>query len=164
MQPPVNKYFTSMIERSKDVCQKYGIYIDFQGYDDLIEKLKNLKFGDFEKAWELSKECNAWCEYIGDCKSSVNMALLNAETDKKSIVSAVSSKADKNKVANGERLANADKDVVNIRKERNQLEALLKLLEDKQQFLIQSHYFARLTCNWTQERVMAELKNAGKIR
>lgn len=151
MNPPKNIYFEQLLKNVEKPCKERGIILDFTGYDDLVERLKNFTIDNLNEAWEISKECNAWCEYFGDIKAIIQQELANIEADKKSIISASSVKADSAKVANGERLANSDPEVVAIRKKRNSFEALLGLLEDKLQFLIQSHYFARSTCDWSQK-------------
>lgn len=147
MNPPKNKYFDQMIKMANEA--NLGLCFDFTGYEQLVDQLKNFKLADTESAWEISQQCNAWCEYIADLKALVQQKLADAETDKKLIIAEASAKADDKKVANGDRLANKDSNVVQIRKYRNFLEALLQLLEDKHQFLIQSHYFARMTCDWS---------------
>ena len=147
MNPPKNKYFNYVIDTAAQLLP--DIPLDFTGYDELIDELKTFEFSDTNRAWEISQKCNAWCEYISDIKAVIHQKLADAETDKKVIISLASSKADDKKVANGDRLANKDPDVVKIRKYRNFLEALLQLLEDKHQFLIQSHYFTKMTCDWS---------------
>lgn len=151
MIPPKNKYFEQLLKAAEKTCAEQGIILDFTGYDDLIEKLKNFKIDDTKMAWQIAQECNAWCEYIGDIKAVIKRELADAETDKKSVISKASTAADSVKVANGERLANGNAEVVSIRKKRNMLEALYDMLEDKLNFLIQSHYFARLTCEWSKD-------------
>lgn len=147
MNPPKNQYFNYMIETANSL--DLGFSLDFTGYEALIESLKSFKYEDTKRAWEISQECNAWCEYIADLKAIIQQKLADAETDKKEIIADASSRADDKKVANGDRLANKDPEVVKIRKYRNFLEALLQLLEDKHQFLVQSHYFTRMTCEWS---------------
>lgn len=147
MNPPKNKYFNYMIKTGTELLP--DVSLDFTGYDELIESLKQFNYSDTASAWEISQQCNAWCEYIADLKAIIHQKLADAETDKKVVISIASSKADDKKVANGDRLANKEPEVVKIRKYRNFLEALLQLLEDKHQFLIQSHYFTRMTCDWS---------------
>lgn len=149
MNPPKNFYFNKLLKAAEGVCKQHDIVLNFDGYDDLIAKLQNFNFNNSSEAWEIAKECNAWCEYIGDIKAVIKQELANAETDKKAIISKVSTEKDPSKVANGERLANSCEDVVAIRKQRNTFEALYEMLDDKLQFLIQSHYFARATCEWS---------------
>lgn len=148
---PLNKngensdYFNYLLATVADSVETDEFYLDFTGYDELIASLQALQPDNYQAAWELSMECNAWSEYFADCIANIHRIYRDLETDKIAIISSASNDADKKSVSNGDRLANKDELVIQARKRRNRAEALLKALESKQTFLDRSHYFCKTT-------------------
>lgn len=141
-------YFDALILQVKDIYEEAELPLDFTGYEETISQFTVLEHDNFEISYELAQELLAWNDYINNLKSLTKKLLLDAETDKISEIAQASIKADSNKVANGERLANKDSNVINARKKRNSLEAFYDLLEAKSLLLNQAFYFCKSTCEW----------------
>jgi len=149
--PPVfnnkNKvsYFEVLLNDAKEILLENNLYIDLTGYKETMEKLLNLKMKDYDSAWELCQELNAWSDYLSDIRSNCKKILNNLEADKMSIIAEASINADSTKVSNGDRLANKDKSVVDIRKKRNIMESLCNLLDAKIEYMERAHYVCKKT-------------------
>lgn len=143
-------YFQLLLFDAAEPLKKYGLSVDITGYEEMINEFETLRLEDYLKAWDMSQELNAWSDYLSDIRSNCKRVLRDIETDKMSLKAEASELADKTKVANGDRLANKDKTVISIRKERNAVEALCDLLDAKIQFLERAHYMAKKTFEWNQ--------------
>lgn len=141
-------YFDALILEVKPIYEGADLPLDFSGYEETIHTFTSLSHDDFETSYTLAEELFAWSDYINNLKSLTKKLLLDAETDKISEIATASVKADSEKVANGERLANKDENVISIRKKRNALEAFYDLLEAKSNLLNQAFYFCKSTCEW----------------
>lgn len=148
--PPVlrdkNKsYLKILLSSAEEILKENGLIIDLTGFDETIQKLYTLKMSDIPSAWELSMELNAWSDYLGDIRSNCKKILSDLEAEKMSTIATASLTADKGKVANGDRLANKDEKVVQIRKKRNTMQSLCDLLDSKVIYLERAHYMCKKT-------------------
>lgn len=141
-------YFDAIILQVKDIYEEANLPLNFEGYEETISSFTKLEHNNFELSYQLAEELFAWNDYFNNLKSLTKKLLLDAETDKISEIANASIKADAEKVANGERLANKDSNVINARKKRNALEAFYDLLESKSILLNQAFYFCKSTCDW----------------
>lgn len=141
-------YFEKLIKYSVEYLRPYGIVPNFKGYTATILEYANLKEEETDKAWKLAKELNAWSEYFSSIANLIQKLYLDSDTDKLEIQAIASYEADANKVANGDRLSNKDKKVVEARKRRNTLKALYDELDAKVKFLERAYYHCKATCDW----------------
>lgn len=148
-------YFMLLVNTVSDIFEAEGIHLNFEGYEDTVENYRNLKYNDFNRSWELAQELNAWSEYIASIRSNTRKMLQDAETDKMSTIATASVLADGAKVANGDRLANKDENVIAIRRKRNAIEAFCEELDAKIAFLERAHYFCKTTCEWQHKASLA---------
>lgn len=138
-------YFQLLVRMASEYLKEDGIQLNFQGYTETLIEYASLKENEAEKAWNLAQELNAWAEYMSSIANLVQKLYLDAETEKNEIKSIASVEADKNKVANGDRLSNQDPKVVMARKKRNTLKAFYEELESKVKFLERAHYHCKAT-------------------
>lgn len=148
--PPVLKnkdssYLNILLKNAEEILKENGLIIDLTGYYETMLKLYSLEMSDVAGAWELSMELNAWSDYLGDIRSNCKKILSDLEAEKMSTIAAASLSADKGKVANGDRLANKDEKVVQIRKKRNTMQSLCDLLDSKVIYLERAHYMCKKT-------------------
>lgn len=141
-------YFDYLVSMVEPYFNEFQIPLDFTGYKELVDMYGNLTNENTELAWNLSKEINIWSEYISDLSNLTQKLFLDSETDKIEQFAIASYQADKVKVANGERLANKDLSVVNVRKRRNSFKAFSLALESKNRFLERAYHHCKSTCNW----------------
>lgn len=141
-------YFEKLVRYALDYLKEDGIVLNFKGYTDTLKKYSSLQEEESDKAWELTKELNAWSEYFSSLSNLIQKLYLDSDTDKIEVQAIASLEADAVKVANGERLANKDKAVVNARKKRNTLKAFYDELESKIRFLERAYYHCKSTCEW----------------
>jgi len=149
-------YFVFLINSVVGVFRENGIELNFDGYEQTIENYRNLKHDDFNGAWALAQELNAWTEYIASIRSNARKMLQDSETEKMSTIATASILADNAKVANGDRLANKDEAVIAIRRKRNAIEAFCDELDAKIAFLERAHYFCKTTCDWQQKAAQSQ--------
>jgi len=145
-------YFQHLASLAKDYLQVDGVSLNFTGYNETIVDYANLEESDLPSAWKLTKELNAWSEYFSGLANLIQKMYLDSETDKIEVIAISSLEADSVKVANGERLANKDKRVVNARKKRNTLKSFHDELESKIKFLERAHYHCKSTCDWANKQ------------
>ncbi len=138
-------YFEVLLNEAKPILEQRGLIADIEGFEETMNSLNSLTISDVALAWKLCAELNAWSDYLSDMRSNCNKILKDLEVEKKLIVAEASLKADKGKVANGDRLANKDKDVVKVRKDRNVIESLVELLNAKIEYLERGHYLCKKT-------------------
>lgn len=141
-------YFDCLVSMVEPYFHEFQIPLDFTGYKELVDMYGNLTNENTELAWKLSKEINIWSEYISDLSNLTQKLFLDSETDKIEQFAIASYQADKTKVANGERLANKDLSVVNVRKKRNSFKAFSLALDSKSRFLERAYHHCKSTCNW----------------
>lgn len=141
-------YFDNLVDMVSPIFKEFGVTLNFEGYKQTIATYSALKEDDFKLAWKLSRDLNMWSEYFSDLSNMVQKLLLDSETDKIEQIAVSSVQADPNKVANGDRLANKDMRVVNIRKKRNSFKAFNSELEAKVRFLERAYYHCKQTCDW----------------
>lgn len=144
-------YFDFLVNNVEDLFREHSLELNFDGYQETLDKYRNLTYSDFSGAWELAQQLNAWSEYMASIRSNARKMLQDAETDKLSIIASASILADGSKVANGDRLANKDESVIAIRRKRNAIEAFCDELDAKIAFLERAHYFCKTTCDWQQK-------------
>lgn len=141
-------YFDALVYRVKKYVEAEGMTLNFEGYQETIERYERMKKTNISEVWEIGQELNAWSEYLSDVRGNIKLLLKNTETEKMSIIATASINADTAKVANGNRLANRDVSVIEIRKKRNALEAMLLILDSKIAFLDKAYYYCKGTCEW----------------
>lgn len=155
--PPIFKnennqsYFDALLESAKPILVENKLIVDVNGYKETINSLANLKLTDYNAAWTLSLELNAWSDYLSDIRSNCKRILNNLEAEKMSTIATASLSADKVKVSNGDRLANKDEKVVEIRKKRNTMESLCELLDSKIAYMERAHYLCKKTFEIAQD-------------
>lgn len=156
--PPIFKnennqsYFDTLLENAKPILDENNITVDISGYKETMNSLAALKLSDYNAAWQLSLELNAWSDYLSDIRSNCKRILNNLEAEKMSIIATASLVADKVKVSNGDRLANKDEKVVEIRKKRNTMESLCELLDSKIAYMERAHYLCKKTFETAQDK------------
>lgn len=138
-------YFQKLISLTSGYLKEYKIDLSFEGYMDTVEKYRNLQFDETQKAWELSKELNAWSEYFSDIANLIQKIMLNSETEWLEIQAIKSIQFDSDKVSNGNRFSNKENDVIQKRKKRNALKALYDELQSKVSFLERAYYHCKTT-------------------
>lgn len=147
-----------------EICKKDlpGLNIDLDGYDEILEKLQNLDYKSPEDAWKLSLEANAWLEYLANLKNVIYMVLQDLETNKIATIAEVSIGHEPDKPTKGNRIANKDPSVIEVRKRRNHIETLYNLIVDKMDVLEKAHYFCKTTCEWNFR--LLEAKSRGNFK
>lgn len=160
MNPPKtcefgNAYFEYLIKTVRPIIETEGISLDFSGYAEVISAYAELQEDDEAGAWTLAKTINGWSEYISSVANLIQKLFLDAETDKLAIQSVCSIRADSTKVANGERLANQDKLVIEARKKRNILKAFYDELIAKSNFLERAYYHCKSTSDISKKQMVA---------
>lgn len=148
-------YFQLLYLQVNPILMKDNITLSFQGYNQTIQEYEKLKETDTENAWKLAKELNAWTEYFSSVSNLIQKMYLDSETDKIAFFATASLKADAVKVANGERMANCNEDVIKARKKRNILKAFNDELVEKMKFLERAHYHCKATYDWANKQKQA---------
>lgn len=120
-----------------------GIALNFEGYIDTIKDYSNLKEFEPEKAWALAQDLNLWSDAFSEMYNILQKYYLDSETYKIEAQAISSIRNDAVKVANGDRLSNKDKSVVDARIRRNTLKAFCDELEHKIKFLEMAHYHCK---------------------
>lgn len=138
-------YFELLTIWALDYLKEDGVVLNFKGYAETVEAYAHLQESDTKGAWELARDLNAWSEYFSDVANLIQKLYLDADTEKIEVIAQASFEADDKKVANGERLANKDTRVVNIRKKRNTLQSFYDELIAKVKFLERAHYHCKAT-------------------
>lgn len=141
-------YFEKLADMASVYLKQYDIILDFSGYKETLIDYSNLREDEADIAWRLTKELNAWTEYFTSIANLIQKLHLDAECDKLEIQAIASIQADSTKVANGDRLANRDSNVIAIRKKRNTLKSFYDELEAKSKFLERAYYHCKATCDW----------------
>lgn len=141
-------YFKKICLASQIHLREDNIRLNFDGYEETIEDYKSLKEQDLSKAWELTKELNAWSEYFSDIANLIQKKYLDSETEKLEQQSLKSIEHSEKVVSAGDRHANTSRDVINARKKRNILKSLYDELVSKTKFLERAYYHCKSTCEW----------------
>lgn len=136
-------YFEYLARLINPVVKRYDLQLNFKGWNDTKLNYSNLKDGNYTLAWKVMEEMNLWADYFSSCANTIQKLFLDSETSKIEIQAIASTEADGVKVANGDRLANKDKRVVNARKDRNGLKAMFEDLQAKVKFCERCHYQAK---------------------
>ena len=123
-----------------------NIKLDFEGYNELIDKYMKTSELDSNANFELSKEFIGWLEYFSDVANYIQNEFLNAETEKLQVVSEKSILSNEKNVSAGDRKANADPDVIIARKRRNILKSLYDSLVSHQDFCEKAFYHCKYNC------------------
>ena len=129
-------------------AQKYipHIPLRFDGYEDLLDKYMALSDLDSNANFEMSKEFQAWFDYIAGLANRIQNAFLDAETDKLQVFS------QKSLDSSGDRKANTEPDVIIARKKRNALKSLYDALVARQDFCEKAFYQCKYNCMESVER------------
>lgn len=154
-QPPISPiklsedksctYFELLARKVMPILKEDGIPLTFEGYSQTLIDYREMKLENTKIAWEIARDLNAWSDYFSELANLIQKLYLDSETIKNEIISLSSIESDATKVANGNRLANKDKRVVNARMRRNLLKAFHSELESKVEFLKRGHYHAKAT-------------------
>lgn len=151
-RPPLNPikldnkemdYFELLARMVYPIVQRYDVPLNFEGWVSTKKDYANMKDGNYTVAWKVMEEMNLWADYFSSCANMVQKLFLDSETTKIEMQAIASVEADKTKVANGDRLANKDKRVIDARKDRNALKALYEDLQAKVKFCERCHYQAK---------------------
>lgn len=138
-------YFELLAIRTAEVLKGDGIILNFRGYKETIDAYSELNENNGQQAWELARDLNVWSEYFSDIANLIQKLYLDADTEKTETIAIASFEADEKRVTHGERLANKDERVINIRKKRNTLQAFYDALLSKIKFLERAHYHCKAT-------------------
>lgn len=138
-------YFQQLAMLVSPYLKEYGLVLNFHGFSDVIEEYQNLNFDDIEKAWKLAIAINSWSDYFSSMSNLVQKIMLDSETDWIKVQAAKSISHDIEKVSNGNRFSNKDKEVVKLRKKRNILKAFYDELQAKVRFLERAYYHCKTT-------------------
>lgn len=135
-------------------AQKYipQIPLRFDGYEDLLDKYMALSDLDSNANFEMSKEFQAWFDYIAGLANRIQNAFLDAETDKLQVFSQKSLDSSEKNVSAGDRKANTEPDVIIARKKRNALKSLYDALVARQDFCEKAFYQCKYNCMESVER------------
>lgn len=136
-------YFGFLALQVNPIVKKYDMSLNFEGWQNTKLDYANMTDGNYTIAWKVMEEMNLWADYFSSCANVVQKLFLDSETDKIEIQAIASAEADTTKVANGDRLANKDKRVIDARKDRNGLKALFEDLQAKVKFCERCHYQAK---------------------
>ena len=141
-------YFDKLVEEIRPLFEGKGITLDFSGYKETVNKYSAVNSTDFEQLWELSRDFNMWGEYFSELQSLVEKLFLDGEVDEKKEFATASVSEDVKSVANGDRIANKNKEVVNARRYKNLMKSFLLNLESKIDFAYKCHHHCKGACNW----------------
>lgn len=150
---PINgteDYFDKVITNITNYFGEDKINLDFSGYKETVIAYGELELSDPQKCFELSVSFNMWGDYFSNLKSLTEKMYLDAETEKKREFASSSITEDAVKVANGDRLANKNPNVVSIRKKRNDLKAFLTAIDAKIDFCYKAHHHCKDIFKWLQ--------------
>lgn len=160
MKPPKNiNYFSVLIKKANNFLKEENLTLDFEGYDELVDKYSNLKEDEKEKAWELALEINAWIEYISNITTVLETLYMNSETKKLMIQSQTSIDFDAKNVSRGNRYANSSKKVVRQRQKRNIFKSLYDNLLLKKDFLEKAYYHCKMTYELRMKKEIGNMKD-----
>lgn len=154
--PPKNpvkdrfSYFNVLCQNAQPYLE--DLPLNFTGYTELVDKYVALSDLDTEANFEMSKEFNAWFEYLSEVANAIQNAYLDAETEKIQVLSKSSLSASEKSVAAGDRKANTDPEVIISRKKRNALKSLYDALVARQDFCEKAFYQCKYNCMETGER------------
>lgn len=157
-RPPVvplkdgKDYFERLIDLVSKYFELKDIQLNFDGYKKTVEEYYQLDLNNYNDCWNMSRDFNMWGEYFSNLKALTEKLFLDSETEKKRTYATASIAEDTKKVANGDRLANKNADVVKIRSDRNMLKAFLTALDSKIDFCYKCHHHCKATCNWLNPR------------
>ena len=149
-QPPINNtsYFDILVNIVRPFFEENGVLLNFDKYNETVLAYQNMNTEKFNEVERLSIDFNAWAEYFSDLCNLTKKFYLDAETDKKKTFVENSVKMDSNKVANGDRLASKEPEVILARKKRNAFQAFELALEEKKDFACRCHHHCKATCGW----------------
>lgn len=152
-------YFGFLARQVNPIVKKYDMSLNFAGWQETKLEYANMKDGNYTVAWKVMEEMNLWADYFSSCANVVQKLFLDSETDKIEIQAIASAEADKVKVANGDRLANKDKRVIDARKDRNGLKALFEDLQAKVKFCERCHYQSKSMYDVYTRYVLSQQQN-----
>ena len=135
-------------------AQKYipEVPLVFDGYEELLDKYVTLSDLDSNANFEMSKEFQAWFDYISGLANRIQNAFLDAETDKLQVFSQKSLDSSEKNVSAGDRKANTEPEVIMVRKKRNALKSLYDALVARQDFCEKAFYQCKYNCMESVER------------
>lgn len=148
---PINNtedYFDKLLHEVSSYFDDKNIALNFNGFKETVKEYSTLNPTDFNECWRLSRDFNMWGEYFSNLKALTEKLYLDIETEKKREFACASIKEDSNKVANGDRLANKNLDVVALRKNRNTLKAFITALDSNIEFAYKAHHHCKETCKY----------------
>ena len=143
-------HLEKICEIAKPYLDLYKIQINLHGYRETCDAYFSLKQTEYEKAWELAQELNAWSQYISSYSNLIQDLFLDSETEKLSVQSEKSIEFS-DKVATGDRYANTKNEVISARKKRNALKSLYDAMVAEVEFLERAFYACKSTNEWGQK-------------
>ena len=147
----VQSYFNFLKEQVKEDFEKQNINgkhfeLNFEGLDELFELYSQMDYEDVELCIKFSRSFNLWAMYIS-CLRSITKKFWLDETTYRIKQTAIASKnADEKSVANGDRCANKDENVVKARRSENSFESFYHSLKQMEEFIKRCHYEVKLFC------------------
>lgn len=153
---PINKtqgYFDFLKDKTSNNFAKFSLdkehafILNLNGLDNLLDEYNNINFENVALCLDFSKAFNLWATYVGCMKSLTKKFWLDTKSMRISQTAVASKKADEKSVANGNRFANKDENVVNARYTENDFESFYGMLENLEEFLIRCHYEIKLFCD-----------------
>lgn len=136
-------YFQYLAILAAPILRDEDISLNFSGYIETINDYKKLGIMEWKKALELSKEINAWSEYMSEISNSIQKIYLDIDLRANETQALSSIKYDPDKVSNGNRLAYQDVSMLNEQKKRHILKALNDELSSKVRFLERAFYHCK---------------------
>lgn len=74
-----HKSFEQVARKSNKYLKRYNISLNFRNYKETIMRYYRLQDNDVYEAFELSKECNLWSNYMSDTSNLVQVIMLDME-------------------------------------------------------------------------------------
>lgn len=146
-------YFDVLVKEVQPYFDDINIKLSFDGYKDTMIRYSELKQEDVNEAWDIAKEFNMWSEYFAELCSLTQKLFLDSETEKIEKIAIISTNRDNKNVSNGERLANKDETVIQVRKKRNCLQSFYNELELKITYLERAYYHCKATVEWNSQSI-----------
>lgn len=120
--------------------------LNFEGLNELLDLYNKIDFDNLELCVRFSRSFNLWAMYICSIRSITKKFWLDSSTLRIAKTAIASKKADEKSVANGDRCANKDENVIKARYTENSFESFYNALKQLEDFIIRCHYEVKLFC------------------
>lgn len=144
-------YFDFLKEKVSTDFEKQNINgkhfeLNFEGLNELLELYNDIDFDDTALCVKFSRSFNLWAMYVSSIKGASKKFWLDSSSLRIAQTAIASKNADEKSVANGDRCANKDQNVINARCSENSFESFHNALGELEEFLIRCHYEVKLFC------------------